>query len=245
MIERIALVTDFSAASPYSGQLRMVLHGLVPELPVFDLVSDLEPFRADLAAYLIPQLIRDVPSATLFLCVVDPGVGGERAALALRADGNWFAGPDNGLLAMVAKRAQRAYCRRVDWRPPHSSASFHGRDLFAPIAARIVRGMELLGADLPTAGMVGHDWPEECAKVVYRDGYGNLCSGIRASGIDRRIRVAAGEREIGYARTFCEVPAGTPFWYENSFGLIELAVNQDRADRLLGLAPGGRLGLID
>ncbi len=245
MIKRIALVTDFAAAGPYSGQLRMVLDGLLPELPVVDLVSDLPPFRPDLAAYLIPQLIRDVPSDTLFLCVVDPGVGGERAVLALRADGNWFVGPDNGLLAVVARRAGEVHCRRVDWRPQRLSASFHGRDLFAPIAARIAKGIALSGADLTPAGMEGHDWPGECLKVIYRDGYGNLCSGIRASGVDRRVRIATGDRAIGYARTFCEVPAGTPFWYENSFGLIELAVNQGRADRLLGLAPGDELGLID
>ncbi len=244
-IKRIALVTDFAVAGPYSGQLRMVLNGLLPEFPVIELVSDLPPFRSDLAAYLIPQLIRDVPSDTLFLCVVDPGVGGERAALALRADDNWFVGPDNGLLAVAARRAQRVCCRRVDWRPPTSSASFHGRDLFAPIAAFIVKGTVLSGVDLTLAEMVGHDWPRESPKVIYRDGYGNLCVGVRASSIDRRARIAVGDREISYARTFCEVPVGMPFWYENSFGLIELAVNQGRADRFLGLVPGDVLGIID
>jgi len=245
MIKRIALVTDFSAGGPYTGQLGIVLHGLLPEYPVLDLVSDLPPFRPDLCAYLLPQLLRDLPPATLFLCVVDPGVGSERGVLALRADGNWFVGPDNGLLVQVARRAQGAYCRRVDWRPEKLSDSFHGRDLFAPIAARIVQGEELPGGDLPVAEMVGYQWPQECAKVIYRDGYGNLCSGIRAAGVGRDLRIAAAERELGYARTFSEVPAGAPFWYENSFGLVELAVNQGRADTLLGLVPGDEIRLLD
>ncbi len=148
-------------------------------------------------------------------------------------------------MAVVARRVQGVSCRRVDWRPQRLSASFHGRDLFAPIAAFIVKGTVLSGVDLTLAGMVGHDWPRESPKVIYRDGYGNLCVGIRASSVDRRARIAAGDREISYARTFCEVSVGIPFWYENSFGLIELAVNQGRADRLLGLAPGDVLGLID
>ena len=92
--------------------------------------------------------------------------------------------------------------------------------------------------------MVGYEWPQECAKVIYRDGYGNLCCGIRAAGVERSVRIAAADRLLGYARTFCEVPEGTPFWYENSFGLIELAVNQGRADRLLGLAPGDSVDLV-
>lgn len=244
MIKRIALVTDFAAAGPYLGQLRLVLDGLLPGLPVIDLVSDLPPFRPDLAAYLIPQLVRGLPSETLFLCVVDPGVGGERGALALQADGNWFVGPDNGLLALVAGRAAEVHCRRVDWRPQRLSASFHGRDLFAPIGGRIVQGGALPGEDLAVAEMVGHDWPKERAEVIYRDVYGNLCSGIRAQGIDPGTMIAAGELILRHGRTFCDVPSGTPFWYENSFGLIELAVNRGRADRLLGLEPGDAIELI-
>ena len=243
MIKRIALVTDFSAAGPYTGQLRLLLDGLLPGLPVLNLVSDLPPFRPDLAAYLLPQLLRDLPSGTLYLCVVDPGVGGERGALALELDDNWLVGPDNGLLAVTARRARELRCRRVDWRPQRLSDSFHGRDLFAPIAASLVEGIVLQGEDLAPEGMLGYDWPEESPRVIYADGYGNLCCGIRAQGVDRSSGIVAADRELRYARTFCEVPAETPFWYENSFGLVELAVNQGRADRLLGLQPGDEIYL--
>jgi len=95
----IALVTDFGGASPYLGQMQLRLSGLLPRLPVIDLVSDLAPSRSDLAAYFLPALVRNMPARTLYLCVVDPGVGGERSALAVEADEDWYVGPDNGLPA--------------------------------------------------------------------------------------------------------------------------------------------------
>jgi S-adenosylmethionine hydrolase len=242
-VQRIALVTDFGAAGPYVGQMKLRLGELAPTIPVMDLVSDLPPFRPDLAAYLLPALVRDTPAGTLYLCVVDPGVGGERLALSLWAGGNCFVGPDNGLLAIVARRAADSSLRRVDWRPPHLSESFHGRDLFAPVAAMLARGEDPGSGEIDPGAMTGIDWPDDLPHIVYADGYGNLMTGIRACQARRDALVHAGERALGFARTFCEVQPGTAFWYENALGLVELAVNQGRADRLLGLAPGDPVSL--
>ncbi|MCB2263936.1 MAG: SAM-dependent chlorinase/fluorinase [Candidatus Thiosymbion ectosymbiont of Robbea hypermnestra] len=216
----------------------------LPRLPVIDLVSDLAPFRPDLAAYLLPALVRDMPARTLYLCVVDPGVGGARAALAVEADGNWYVGPDNGLLALAARRARRARVLRVDWRPERLSNSFHGRDLFAPIAAMLCEGRLPACTEIDQGALIGSDWPHELAKVIYADGYGNLITGLRACGLDRGTRLRVGEREIASARTFCAAPTGQAFWYENSFGLVELAVNQGHAGRVLGLDPGAPVALV-
>lgn len=240
-IERIALITDFGRG-PYIGQVVLRLNALVPGMPVVDLVSDLTPFRPDLAAYLLPALARDMPPATLFLSVVDPGVGGDRSPLAMAADGNWFVGPDNGLLAVIAKRARQPVILRVGWRPQWTSESFHGRDIFAPIAARLSRGDSLDGEAAKPHSLVGWDWPAELAKIVYVDWYGNLMTGWRATGLDRAATLRVGAVDLHYARTFCEVPPGTGFWYENAFGLAEVAVNLGRADRDFGLAPGDDLG---
>lgn len=240
-IRRIALITDFGLG-PYIGQVLLRLSALLPGVQVVDLISDLPPFRPDLAAYLLPALVRDLPPETLFLCVLDPGVGGERAALTLAADGNWFVGPDNGLLAAVARRAQGLNALRIGWRPDWASDSFHGRDLFAPIAARLCLGHELNAEVLDPSTLAGWDWPADLAKVVYVDRYGNLITGWRAAGLDRRARVQLGEIELPYARTFCEVPSGAGFWYEDAFGLVEIAVNQGRADLVLSKGPGDDLG---
>jgi S-adenosyl-L-methionine hydrolase (adenosine-forming) len=240
-IQRIALVTDFGSGL-YLGQVMLRLDALVPGMPTVDLVSNLAPFRPDLAAYLLPALVRDLPPETLFLCVVDPGVGGERGALALAADGNWFVGPDNGLLGPVARRAGELRVERVRWRPSWSSDSFHGRDLFAPIAARLSLGEPLEAEVMEPATLAGWEWPADLAKVVHVDRYGNLLTGWRAGWVDRRARVRVGGQDLPYARTFCEVPPGAGFWYEDAFGLVEVAVNRGRADRVFGLGPGDDLG---
>ena len=244
-IRRIALVTDFGTGSPYVGQMVLRLAQLVPDIQVVDLVSDLPPFRPDLSAYLLPALVRDVPDDTLFICVVDPGVGGARSVIQMEADRRWYIGPDNGLMSIVARRGRVVRVRRVTWRPSRLSASFHGRDLFCPVGAMLVRGEPLETCAVGTQAIVGSDWSDDLAKVVYADGYGNLVCGMRASALSADARLCAGGRELGYARTFCEVPRGAAFWYENSFGLVELAVNQGRADLMLGLGPGDPIDGLD
>jgi S-adenosylmethionine hydrolase len=236
-IERIALVTDFGPGI-YPGQVRGRLSALAPALPVIDLVHDLTPFRPDLAAYLLPALVRDMPSGTLYLCVVDPGVGGARAALAVAAGGDLLVGPDNGLLAPLVKRSPGAAVRRIDWQPAEPSASFHGRDWLAPAAARLALGQALATSPMDPAALVGADWPDELAAAVYVDRYGNVMTGMRAAGCPPQATIALAGRTLRSARTFCEVGPGEPFWYENALGLVEIAVNLGRADLELGLAPG-------
>jgi S-adenosylmethionine hydrolase len=155
----IALVTDFGDQGPYVGQMELRLTERAPEAQVTRLISDLPPFRPDLAAYLLPALARDVAGPMLYLCVVDPGVGGDRGVLAVEADGNWFVGPDNGLLALVVRRAGRHRVVRVTWRPQGMSASFHGRDLFAPVAAMLFNGGRVDGAEISFREMAGQDLP--------------------------------------------------------------------------------------
>jgi hypothetical protein len=236
MVRQIALLTDFGSG-PYVGQVRLRLGALVPGVPVVDLAADLPPFRPDLAAYLLPALARDLPTGTVYVCVVDPGVGGQRAALALEVGGDWYIGPDNGLLALAARGSVGARLLRIDWRPERLSASFHGRDLFAPIAALVCQGRVPESVPLPVAEMVGADWPDERPQVIYADRYGNLVTALRGDRLDRAAVLRVGGIELRFAPTFCAVPPGTAFWYENAFGLVELAVNQGRADVVLGLGP--------
>ena len=179
-----------------------------------------------------------MPSGTLYLCVVDPGVGGNRAGLILEADGDWFLGPDNGLLSRVAHRAARARLRRIGWQPERLSASFHGRDWFAPAAARLCLGRSLGLEELASDALVGSDWADALAAVLYADRFGNLMCGLTAADYAEEGRLGAAGQLIAHARIFGEVPPGEPFWYENALGLVEIAVNQGRADRELGLAPG-------
>lgn len=233
----IVLLTDFGLEGPYTGQMQAVLHREAPGVPVVSLFADLPPFEPRGAAYLLAAYAGEFPLDSVFLCVVDPGVGGARGVRVLRADGRWYVGPDNGLLAIAARRAAHRQWWSVAWRPPRLSATFHGRDLFAPLAARLARGEP--PPDAPAAApAVGADWPDDLDRIVYIDHFGNAMTGLRAAVIPAGARLEVGSRHLPRARTFTDVPRGDAFWYENANGLAEVAVHAGRADRTLGIAPG-------
>ena len=235
---RIALITDFGDG-PYVGQILLMF--AAARAVAVPLISDLPPFRPDLAAYLLPALMAGMPRETAYVCVVDPGVGGARGVLAVSAAGGWLIGPDNGLLAPALRRDPAARVYRVHWRPRRMSNSFHGRDVFAPLALGLMKGELPDAVEIGADAVVGADWPDDLAKVCYVDRYGNLISGVRAARVDPTAVLAIGGHRCPRARTFSEVPVGTPFWYRNAFGLLEVAINQGRADVLLGLGPGDNL----
>ena len=147
-------------------------------------------------------------------------------------------GPDNGLLAIVAQHASDSRWFTITWQPPALSASFHGRDLFAPVAARIARGEAVPGTPLDGAATVGTDWPADRAAIVYIDPYGNAMTGLRADRLPEDATIVAGARRFARLRTFSDAEPGAAFWYENANGLAEIAVNRGRADRLMGLEVG-------
>ena len=234
----IVLFTDFGPGGPYTGQMKAVLAREAPGIPVIDLADDLPACDPEPAAYLLTAFARAFPPGAVFVCVVDPGVGSDRAPVALSADERWYVGPDNGLLAITARHARDARWFTIDWRPPSLSASFHGRDLFAPVAARIARGEAVPGTPLDGDAVVGIDWPADRAAIVYVDPYGNAMTGLRAAHLPTDATIVASARRLGRLRTFSDAAPGAAFWYENANGLAEIAVNRGRADRLLGLQVG-------
>jgi len=234
----IVLVTDFGLAGPYVGQMKAVLHREAPGIPVVDLFHDAPAFEPMLAAYLLPAYVDEFPAGTVFLCVVDPGVGGDRAPLMLHADGRWFVGPDNGLFAIVARRAGDVAGWDITWRPERLSASFHGRDLFAPMAARLANGEKVMGDPRRAPTLLRPDWPDDLARIVYIDGFGNAMTGTRAATIAEGGQLEIAGRRLDRARTFDAVPPGQAFWYENANGLAEIAINQGCADHELGIEAG-------
>jgi len=235
----IVLFTDFGLEGPYIGQMKAVLHARAPAVPVIDLFADAPCFDPQLAAYLLAAYASEFVPGTVFLCVVDPDVGGDRLPVIAEADERRFVGPGNGLFEIVLRRATERSSHRIDWRPERLSASFHGRDLFAPVAAMLATGHDAPATALPFDDRrPGADWPDELARIVYVDRYGNAMTGWRASATTARTRLRLGDRVIRRARTFSDVQPGEAFWYENANGLVEIAVNRGRAGNLLGLAVG-------
>ena len=240
----IALFTDFGLAGPYTGQVKAVLHREAPGIAVVDLFADAPSRRPRPSAYLLAAYAAWFPPGTVLLAVVDPGVGSERAALAVRADGRWYIGPDNGLFELVLRRAGSAEAWEIAWRPAALSASFHGRDLFAPVAARLARGDPPEAILRRRAASRFAAWPDDLPEIVYVDFFGNAMTGLRANTLPQQARLALGGRTLAPAGTFSEVPEGAAFWYENSNGLAEIAVNGGRADRLLGLEIGSPVAIL-
>lgn len=240
----IVLFTDFGLAGPYLGQVKAVLHREAPGSAVIDLFADLAPGLPKPAAYLLAAYGSWFPAKTVFVAVVDPGVGSSRGAVAIEADGRIYVGPDNGLFELVLRRAEKFRGWDIHWRPERLSATFHGRDLFAPVAARLARGdaRESLLRD----GQIQRcpEWPDDLSEIVYIDGFGNAMTGLRAGVVPQAARLALDDRELPRARTFSDVPAGAAFWYENSNGLAEIAVNGGPADRRLGLVIGSPVAVV-
>ena len=239
----IALFTDFGLAGPYTGQVKAVLQRLAPAAPVIDLFADAPSRNPKAAAYLLAAYGTWFPPGTVLLAVVDPGVGGARAALLLEADGRLYVGPDNGLFELVRRRAAEARLFEITWRPAQLSASFHGRDLFAPVAARLASGERPAAEARPADFGRRPDWPDDLAEIVYLDRYGNAITGLRAARLPAAATLIAGGHRIPRARTFSDLPEGAALWYENSNGLAEIAVNLGRADEALGLRIGSAVAV--
>ncbi len=240
----IALFTDFGLTGPYIGQVKAVLARSAPGVEAIDLFADLPAGNVKAAAYLLAAYAQWFAPPIVFLAVVDPGVGSSRQALVVEADGRLYVGPDNGLFELVLRRAATRRVWEIMWRPPALSASFHGRDLFAPVAARVAaEGPDPAMLRAATA-CVMPDWPDDLVEIVYVDTFGNAMTGMRAGILPPGAQLAAGGRVVSYARTFSDVPAGTAFWYENANGLVEIAVNGGSAASALALAPGAPVAVV-
>jgi S-adenosylmethionine hydrolase len=240
----IVLFTDFGVAGPYIGQVMAVLHQHAPGVPVIPLFADAPTESPKPAAYLLAAYGAWFPPRTVLLCVVDPGVGSARRAVAAEADGRLYVGPDNGLFDIVLRRAAAARLWEIIWHPGPLSPSFHGRDLFAPVAARLASGDPIADIAQPAADEAAtRGWPDDLAEIVYLDHYGNAMTGLRGALLPPTAQLVAAGRSLKRAATFSAVPPGEAFWYINSNGLAEIAVNGARADTTLGLTIGSEIAI--
>ena len=237
----IALFTDYGLHGPYLGQVKAVLHLLLPAEKVINLLADAPRDNPKASAYLLAAFSQafSAEPETIFFSVVDPGVGSfQDQPVVIKADGQWYVGPDNGLFDMVCRRSSGVQCWSLDWRPETLSASFHGRDLYAPAAA-MIRNNGLPGKEIPWEDR--HGWPDDLAEIIYVDHFGNCMTGIRAEALDDINRIQVSGFPIPFAHTFSSVPSGDAFWYRNSQGLVEIAVTGGNAAERLDLEIGTHL----
>jgi S-adenosylmethionine hydrolase len=261
----VTLLTDYGTEADFAGVCHGVIRSIHPEAQIVDITHGIERYSVRQGAIVLRNTLPYMP-AGVHVAVVDPQVGSERRALALRtADGRLLVGPDNGLLSLAWERFGGVE-RAVDiTRSPHRlepfSATFHGRDLFAPVAAHLAAGAELADAGDPLEPdeLVRVELPEPrtedgalVAHALTVDSFGNAGLNVTheqlaGSGLTLGSKVeleAGGERFLAtYAQTFADVAAGEPLIYEDAYRMLAVAVNRGDAAATLGLTADSELKL--
>lgn len=240
----IVLFCDFGL--PYTGQMKAKLGQGAPDHPIVDLFWDAPAHDVRAGSVLLAAHAADFAPGSVFVCVVDPGVGtAARRPGVVYAGGRWFVGPLNGLFEHVLRRwPEDAEAYAITWTPPQLSASFHGRDLFAPMAARLAvgnrEGLEALKLDEVRRA----EFADDVACVVYVDGFGNMMTGIRAASLGEKDTLAVAGRTLARLRTFGEAESESLFCYENAVGLMEIAANRGNAHKILPIGPETLIKII-
>ena len=236
----IFLFTDYGLQGPYIGQVETVLYQLAPDEKVIHLVTDAPRNKPKESAYLLSSLKSRIPEGAILFCVVDPGVGSdEDKPVMLKIDGRWYVGADNGLFDIVARNTKEIEAYEITWQPESLSNSFHGRDLYAPVCAMISNKEEVSTQQFVWKDR--HHWPDDLNEIIYIDHFGNCMTGIRASSLDKQLVLRVDHQDIVNAKTFSDVKKGKALWYENSNGMIEIAVNQGSAEENLQLKIGSHI----
>ena len=243
----ITLLTDFGTADGYVAEMKGVLYSLLPSVAIVDVSHDIPPQDVDSARVALSRYWRRFPPGTVHLVVVDPGVGTARAAIAAESDSRYLVGPDNGVLspALLAPGA-RVLSIAV---PPHASQTFHGRDVFAPAAARLAAGTPFDQLGRPFEGPVvrrtasvrqREDGAVE-GEVIAVDHFGNALTNLVARA---GWHVEAGTLRLPLVRTYADVPSGSLCGVAGSSGFIEIALRDGDGARAAGLARGARVFLL-
>jgi S-adenosylmethionine hydrolase len=239
-------LTDFGTADGYVAEVKGILHSLVPDVHIIDATHDIPPHDIELARLTLAKYWRRFPEQTVHLVVVDPGVGSERAAMAVESEGRFLVGPDNGVLSpALLVRGARAVTLAV---PTDAAPTFHGRDVFAPAVARLALGESLEFLGLPHE----HPFIRRTAEahqradgaiegeVIAIDRFGNAITNLIAR---PGASVEIGDRVLPLVRTYTDVSSGTLCAVAGSTGLVEIAMRDGRGADGAGLTRGSRVVL--
>ena len=251
----LALLTDFGTRDHYVGAMKGAILGVAPTAQIVDITHEVPPGDAFEAAFTLAAAQGAFPPGSVFVVVVDPGVGSERRGLAVAAGPHLFVGPDNGVFSLVLDRRPDARVHALDnaalWRP-QVAPTFHGRDVFGPVAAHLGGGVPLETCGRAVADPVRLRFPpvrpagsrQWEGTIVHVDRFGNLISCITAealdgmAGADGDVVVVAGGAVAPLVRTYADVAPGEPCALVGSSGHLEFALRDGSAAEALGAARG-------
>jgi S-adenosylmethionine hydrolase len=238
----ITLTTDFGTADSYVAQMKGVILGIAKDARIVDITHEVAPQDIIGGAFVLSQAVGAFPRGTVHVAVVDPGVGGSRAPVVIETDEYLLVGPNNGVLSLAAPVYRAAY--RIEnpvFRRRHASATFEGRDVFAPAAAQLAAGALPHEAGPPLDEFIGVEWHEplgDIGEVIAIDRFGNLITNFRAEHAHGARSVRLGDIDAPLVRTFGEVDRGAPLAYLGSSGFIELGLREGSAAARTGARRG-------
>ncbi|MFQ6040595.1 MAG: S-adenosyl-l-methionine hydroxide adenosyltransferase family protein [Candidatus Poribacteria bacterium] len=250
----ITLTTDFGTTDIFVGVMKGVILNLNPEAKIIDIAHDIEPQDIHAAAFLLSSAYRYFPPGTIHVGVIDPGVGSARRAIAVETEQYYFVAPDNGLLSYVL-REEKVRCAvnltNPEYFLPQISHTFHGRDIFAPVAAHLSCGVSLnsLGERITNIMQIPISTPdtsesEIVGQIIYIDRFGNLITNISQNLFEsikkgRDFMIFVKDRQIQQiCRAYAEFPPGELLGIFSSFGNLEIAINGGNAAETLGVKRG-------
>lgn len=248
----ITLLSDFGDQDGYVAAMKGVILGQAPGVRLVDVAHGIRRHDIRSAAWVLRQCAWTFPAGSCHVAVVDPGVGTDRAALLVEANGHYWIGPDNGIFAWVLKQhapARLWHIKAGVVRPGGASATFHGRDVFAYAAGLLAKGVRLDRIAEPADSCVEPDWLKPVlqghtiqGEILHVDHFGNAITNIPATLVADRgpaARIKVGKRILrGIRTTYADVPVGEPLALVGSDGMLEIAVNQGDAGHLLAVTSG-------
>lgn len=248
----VTILTDFGLDDWFVGTIKGVISGIAPRAAVVDLAHGIAPGNVRSGAFALAVSCRFFPRSTVHLAIVDPGVGSARSPIAVRTRDYVFVGPDNGVLSWALRNEQVREIRHLEnsrYFRPDVSRTFHGRDIFAPVAAYLCQGVPLSRLGPEAKSIIELPWPQPRiessrirGEILFVDHFGNAISNIPNDLVQHgegTVRVQLPRRRLCRLRThYQSVPAGKPVAVPGSTGFVEIAVNDGNASRALGLKVG-------
>src|SRR5438093_7651546 len=244
----ITLTTDFGLSDPFVGIMKGVIRGITPSVQLVDITHDIRSYDILEAAFLIETTYGYFPEGTVHIVVVDPGVGSARRPIAAVSHGHRFVGPDNGVLSAILEN-EAYHIENNSFFLKHVSRTFHGRDVFAPVAGHVARGIPVQSLGPRIFDFIRHPLPKPCREgarivgtVLRVDKFGNVITNLRRTdlGSEFTIRVA-GLPITRLCASFSQADPGQLFAVEGSTGYIEIALNQGSAADQLRVARGAEI----
>ncbi|MBN1850364.1 MAG: SAM-dependent chlorinase/fluorinase [Deltaproteobacteria bacterium] len=254
----ITLLTDFGITDPYVGMMKGVILSINPDARIVDLSHNVETGSVSQAAAFLREAYHYFPTGTIHVAVVDPGVGSERKLIGMESEDQIFIGPDNGIFWPIIEVCKPTEVRQLveeKYFLPHVTSTFHGRDIFAPIAAHLSTGVDLkkMGPRLNNPVRLSYPVPKVIRDILYGqiirvDHFGNLITNIYRTDLERFLKsmkptIQAGNFTINQiSRTYSEMEEGEPLAIINSSDQLELAVNLGRASQYIKITSGEIIG---